>query len=240
MSNIEIVEIAEIPVKKRTVVTGFAGAGFVSNTALMYIARSKGFKLVGHLHSNLMPALMILVEGKPRHSFRIYTDASDDIMFLVTESLLSTEPAWTIGQELMAWLKKKGLKEILTFEGFPFSQKDIFGYTTGDKVLQNYGIQPIAEGAVSGVNAVLMDESMKEGVDLTTVFIPTRSINSIDYHGVLDTIQVLNTMFKLDVDTTELSRMAENMDKAAAQQRPPQQQRRGGFLGRILPGESDA
>ena len=238
MSDIEIVELTKIPIKKRTVITGFAGAGFIGNTALMHAARAKGFKQVGHLHGNMMPALMILVEGKPRHSFRIYTDVSDDFMFLVTESMSSAESAWTIGQELMTWLKKKGLKEIVAFEGFPFAQKGIFGFTTGEKNLQSYGIQPIAEGAISGVNASLLDEAMKEGVEWTTIFVPTRVISSIDYQGAVDAIQVLNTMFKMDVDTEELRRMSEAVTRATeAHQR--QQQKRGGFLNRILPGETD-
>jgi predicted ATP-grasp superfamily ATP-dependent carboligase len=165
LPSIEIVELSEIPVKKRTVVTGFAGAGFIGNTALMYAARSKGFKQVGHLHGNILPAMMILVEGKPSHSFRIYTDASDEYMFLVTESMLQSDAAWTIGHELMKWLKSKGLKEIVSFEGFPFAQKGLYGFTTGNKNLQGYGIKPISEGAVSGVNASLLYEAMKEGVE---------------------------------------------------------------------------
>ena len=237
MSNIEIVELVNIPIKKRTVITGFAGAGFIGNTALMHAARVKGFTQVGHLRGNMMPALMLLVEGKPRHSFRIYTDASDDFMFLVTDSMFSAEPAWTIGQELVAWLRKKGLKEIVALESFPFAQKGTFGFTTGDKNLQSYGVQPITEGAISGVNASLLDEAIKEGVEWTTIFVPTRIISSIDYLGASEAIQVINTMFKLGVDAEDLRRMSEAVTRAsAAYQR--QQQKRGGFLDRILPGET--
>lgn len=237
MSGIEIVELSEVPVKKRTVVTGFAGAGFIGNTALMYAARSKGFKQVGHLHGNVLPAMMILVEGKPSHSFRIYTDASDDYMFLVTESMLQPEAAWTIGHELMRWLKGKGLKEIVALEGFPFAQSGLFGFTTGDKSLQGYGIKPISEGAISGVNASLLYESMKEGVEWTTVYVPTRVISSIDYQGAVDAVQVLNTMFKLDVDPEQLRRTSEAIAKATETHRQ-QQRKRGGFLDRLLPGET--
>ena len=238
MSSIEIVELENIPIKKRTVITGFAGAGFIGNTALMHAARVKGFKQVGHIHGNMMPALMLLVEGKPCHSFRIYTDSSDDFMFLVTDSMFSAEPAWTIGQELMIWLKKKGLKEIVAFESFPFAQQGVFGYTTGDKNLQGYGIQPIADGAISGVNASLLDEAMKEGVEWTTIFVPTRIISNIDYQGAVDAIQALNKLLKLDVDTEVLRRISEAVTRATeAHQR--QQQKRGGFLNRILPGETD-
>jgi predicted ATP-grasp superfamily ATP-dependent carboligase len=232
MSSIEIVELDDIPSKKRTVVTGFAGAGFIGNTALMHAARTKGYKQVAHLHGKMMPPTMILVEGKPKHSFRIYTDASDEYMFLISESMLQAESAWTIGQELMAWLKKTGLKEIVAFEGFPFAQKGIFGFTTGEKNLQGYGIQPITEGAVSGVNASLLYEAMKEGVDWTSVFVPARLLSTIDYKGIMDAVQVLNTMFKLDIDTEQLSRMSEAFTRATAARQ--QQQKRGSLLDRVL------
>jgi len=238
LSSIEIVELSEIPVKKRTVVTGFAGAGFISNTALMYAARAKGYRQVGHLRGDAMPPMMILVEGRPAHSFRIYTDAPDDHMFLVTESMLQGDSAWAIGRTLMGWLKEKGLKEIVSLEGFPFAQKGVYGFTTGDKNLQGLGIQPIMDGAISGVNASLMDEAIRGGVEWTTIFVPTRLIGSIDYQGAVDAIQTLNNMLRLDVDPEQLRSMSEAIAKATEAHRQ-QQRKRGGFLDRIIPGESD-
>ena len=232
MSSIEIAELSKVPVKKRTVVTGFAGAGFIGCTALMYAARAKGFRQVGHLHGDAMPPMMLLVEGKPRHGFRIYTDASDDYMFLVTESMLQSDSAWAIGRALMAWLKEKGLREIVAFEGFPFAQKGLYGFTTGDRDLQGLGVQPLSEGAITGVNASLLYEAIREGVEWTTVFVPTRLVNSIDYQGAVDAVEALNTMFGLGVDAGQLRRMSEAVARAA-ETHQRQQRKRGGFLDRI-------
>jgi predicted ATP-grasp superfamily ATP-dependent carboligase len=239
LSSIEIVELSEIPVKKRTVVTGFAGAGFIGNTALMYAARVKGYRQVGHLRGDAMPPMMILSEGRPAHSFRIYTDASDAHMFLVTESMLQGDSAWAIGRTLMGWLKKKGVKEIVSLEGFPFAQKGVYGFTTGGKNLLGLGVQPIMDGAISGVNASLLDEAIRGGVEWTTIFVPTRLISSVDYQGTVDAIQVLNTMLGLDVDPEQLRGMSEAVAKATEAHRQ-QQRKRGGFLDRIISGESGA
>ena len=234
MSNIEIVELTEIPLKSRTIVTGLAGAGFVGNTALMQAVRAKGFKQVGYVHGSNMPPMMILVDGKPSHSFRIYTDPSDEYMFLVTEAILQAEAAWEMGHELISWLMEKGLKEIIAIEGFPFAQKGVYGFTTGTKNLLGYGIQPISEGAMSGVNASLLFEAMDEDIDWTTVFVPARLIGSIDYQGAFEAVQVLNTMFNMGIEADQLKRTAEAVAKAAELQ---QQRRRGGggLLGRIFP-----
>ena len=238
MSSVEIVELSEVPVKKRTVVTGFAGAGFIGNTALMYAARSKGYRQVGHLQGDAMPPMMILSEGRPAHSFRVYTDAPDENMFLVTESMVQADSAWAIGRALMGWLKEKGLKEILSLEGFPFAQKGLYGFTTGARNLQAVGVQPISDGAVSGVNATLLDEAIRGGVDWTTVYIPTRLIGGVDYQGAVDAVQALNTILGLGVDTEQLRTTSEAVAKAAEAQR--RQRQRGGFLDRIIPRETGA
>jgi predicted ATP-grasp superfamily ATP-dependent carboligase len=232
MSSIEIVELTKVPVKNRTVVTGLAGAGFIGNTALMHAVRAKGFKQVGYVHGTAMPPMMILVEGKPSHSFRIYTDPSDEYMFLVTESILQAEAAWEIGHKLIKWLKGKGLKEIIALEGFPFAQKGVFGFTTGVKNLQGYGIQPISDGAMSGVNASLLFKAMEEGIAWTTIFVPARLIGSIDYQGAFEAVQVLNTVFNMEVEAEQLKRMSEAIAKATELQQ--QRRRGGGFLSRIV------
>ncbi len=239
MPSIEIVELTKIAEKKRIAVTGFAGAGSVGNTALMHAVRAEGFEQVAYVHGDMMPPLMILVEGKPRHGFRVYADGKDRLMFLVTEVLLSTESAWAVGRELMTWLREKGLEEIIALEGFPFAQagRRVFGFTTGGRDLQGYGVQPLTEGAVPGVNAALLDEAVKQGVDWTTIFIPTQVIGGVDYGGAADAVQVLNKMLNLDIDTERLHVMSETMARAA--RTVQRQQKKGGLLGRIFPGEHD-
>lgn len=235
MSSIEIVELEKVPKKRRVAVTGFAGAGSVGNAALMHAVRSMGFKQVAYVRGDLMPPLMVLVEGEPRHGFRVYVDGKDRLVFLVTEALFSNESAWAVGRELMAWLTGKGLEEVVAIEGFPFAQtrKLVFGFTTGGRDLQGIGVQPLSEGAVSGVNAALLDEAVKRGVDWTSVYVPTQVIGGVDYLGAADALQVLNRMLGLEVDTERLHAMSETVARAAQRR-----QKKGGLLGRVFPGES--
>jgi predicted ATP-grasp superfamily ATP-dependent carboligase len=186
-----------------------------------------------------MSPLMILAEGRPTHSFRVYTDAPDDHMFLVTESMVQGDHAWAIGRTLMRWLKEKGLKEMVSLEGFPFAQKGVYGFTTGARNLQAVGVQPISDGTVSGINAALLDEAIRGGVEWTTIFVPTRLISGVDYQGAVDAVQALNTMLGLDVDTEQLRRTSEAIARAAEAHRK-QQRGRGGLLDRLIPREADA
>lgn len=241
MSSIEIVELAEVPKGRRVAITGFAGAGSIGNTALMHMVRVGGYRQVAYVGGDALPPLMILVQGEPRHGFRVYSDAEDRYLLLVTEAMFSSEAAWAVGRELMRWLREKGLEEIIALEGFPFSQAErrVYGFTTGGRDLVGASVQPLSEGAVPGVNASLLEEAVRLGVDWTTVFVPTQVIGGVDYRGAAEAVEVLNRMLGLDVDAGQLRSISEAMSRAAraAQQ---QRQKRGGLLGRILPGETDA
>lgn len=212
-SNVEIIEVSSLKKNKPTVVTGFTGPGFIANTALMYIVRNKGFKLRAQLRSHLIPPIILIINSKLTPSFRIYGDETDRLLFVICDSLLAVENAWPIGLKLMEWLLEKGVKEIVSIEGMPFSvlaeEKPILGFSTTGRELTQYGTQPTREGGVSGLNAVILDESMKHGIPWISLFVPTPIVSAIDYEGAAAIIEVLNKMFKLGVDVTPLRKTAD-------------------------------
>ena len=74
--DVIIEEVNPIENMKHTVLCGFSGPGFLGNTALMYITRSKNLELKARVRSRLLPPSVILVEGRPVNPFRIYSDDS--------------------------------------------------------------------------------------------------------------------------------------------------------------------
>jgi predicted ATP-grasp superfamily ATP-dependent carboligase len=160
-------------------------------------------------------------------------------MFLVSEATITGKSAWDIGQELMRWLQEKGVNEIISMEGFPFANPSdsIFGFTTGDKNLLEYNVQPIDQGAVSGINASLLENAIKKDIPWTTIFIPTRIVSGIDYKATISAIQVLGNMFNIDINTEQLEKLSDAIT-AAAKNRQQRQEKKGSFLDRILPGQN--
>jgi predicted ATP-grasp superfamily ATP-dependent carboligase len=211
--KVDIVEISPVKRNKPTAIVGFAGPGFIGNTALMYIVRNKRFPQKAQVKSHLLPPMMLLIEGTPSSVFRIYGDDKNEILFVMSEALITNENAWPIGLKVMEWLGEKGVKEIISIEGLPFGsigeKRPIFGYSTPQRDLTKYGVQQTTEGGVSGLNAVMLDESMKQGVSWVTLFVPTAQAQAIDYGGVAAVIEVLNKMFKLGVDKSPLEKSDE-------------------------------
>jgi len=232
LGSVEIVETAPLRRGRYTVITGFAGAGFIGNTALMYIVRSKGFRQRAYLKSDLIPPMMLLIEGRPIHSFRVYSDDQERLLFLITESLISSESVWEVAQRLMQWLKDKGAREFVAIEGMPFgapsADRRVYGFTLDERNLAEFGVQAISEGAVSGINAVMLEESLGSKISWMSLLVPTNLVSNIDYGGSFVAVETLNRMFKLGVDATPLKQRDEMLRKAI------ESQRGGGFLGGLF------
>ena len=95
-----------------------------------------------------------------------------------------------------------------------------------EKELEEHGVTMTKEGGVSGVNAVLLEESMKDRIPWTTLFVPTIQGQSVDYGGAAAVIDVLNNMYNLGVEVEPL-RQSEEIRKRMVQRARGEQK---GFL----------
>lgn len=207
LKAVEVIETSPIKKGDYRVVLGFAGAGFIGNTATMYAVRAKGFRQVAYVKSSQLPPMTLIMNGNPIQSFRVHIDENDRIIFVVTESLIPTEGCRPIAVELLEWLKLKGAKEIYSIEGLPFSNvsSEIRALVYTNKIdPAKLGYPPLREGALSGVNSCIMDQCLEEGFPFAFFFVPTNKLTSIDYTGSADAIDILNKTFKLGVDPSPL------------------------------------
>jgi predicted ATP-grasp superfamily ATP-dependent carboligase len=92
------------------------------------------------------------------------------------------------------------------------------GFTTGKKVLTSYGINPVAQGAISGLHATLLEGALTRNIPWTNVFVPSPVAGGIDYTGVISVINLLNKMYGLNVDTTHLKKLSDDIQKRFTQE----------------------
>jgi predicted ATP-grasp superfamily ATP-dependent carboligase len=218
--SVEIRENKPLEKGSYRAVIGCAGAGFIGNTASMFIARSKGFQQVAAVKSNYIPPMTLITNGAPMHSFRIHLDEAEKILFIITESLIPAEGCRPIAEELLRWLKEKGVGEIYSLDGLPFSavSTEIKALTYAFNIdLSKHGYPALKEGALSGINSCMLEECIEKGYPYACIFIPTNRLTNIDYPGSADAIDVLNKLFKLGVDSSPLRGPDEVQKKAAEQ-----------------------
>jgi predicted ATP-grasp superfamily ATP-dependent carboligase len=231
-NSVDIVEVAPIRKNSATVITGFYGPGFIANSSLMHIVRNKGFRLKAHIKSQLIPPMMLLIGGRLTTTFRIYGNEDDSLLLVICDSLIPTENTWTVGKRLMEWLQKKGVKEFYAIEAMSLAtqspERPIFAFSIPAKDLDQYGVRPVAEGGISGVNAVLIDEAITRKIPFTTLLVATPLAAAIDYGGTASIVEALNRIFKFGVDTSNLKRGAEMQMKMTERMRG---EKTGGILG---------
>jgi uncharacterized protein len=220
MIDVEIYETIPLNKGNYKAILGFAGPGFIGSTAVMFISRYKKLKQVAEIRSPYIPPMTLIIEGTPTPSFRIYFDALNDLIFIVTESLIPAEGCWPIAKELFKWLIEKGAKEIYSLEGLPFSVSSseikVLGYS--NKIdLNVFGIPSLKEGAITGLDSCIMKECIDNGTTYVSLLLPTNKLTNIDYGGAANAIDMLNKIFKLEVDSTPLKISDESIKKSSVQ-----------------------
>ncbi|MCW3992079.1 MAG: PAC2 family protein [Candidatus Bathyarchaeota archaeon] len=232
--SVEIVETAPFREEKTTVVTGFAGPGFIGSTALMYIVRNRGLRQRAYVRTQLVPPMMLLIDGQPKHALRIYGGEKESPLMVVSEALISGESCWRLGAKLMEWLSEKGASAVVSIEALPYSppsmERVVFGFSTPRRDLPNFGVQTTREGVVSGMNACLLEECLRRDISWTSLFVGTNIVSGIDHGGTAAAIEVLNKMFGLAVDAAPLKQRGE-MIRQMAERRTKAEA--GGFLGSL-------
>jgi predicted ATP-grasp superfamily ATP-dependent carboligase len=218
--KVEIKEGKPIEKKNYKAILGFAGAGFIGNTALMFVVRTRGFQQVAYVKSQYVPPMTLITNGSPMPSFRVHLDESTNTFLVITESLIPSEGCWPIAWELLKWLKAKGVQEIYSLDGLPFSvvSSEIKAMVYSHKIdFSKYNFPGIREGAISGINSCMLEECVEKEYPYACLFIPTNKLTSIDYSGAADAIDVMNQVFKFGVDASPLRGSEETQHKVAEQ-----------------------
>jgi predicted ATP-grasp superfamily ATP-dependent carboligase len=218
--QVEIKEKKPLEKKNYKAILGFAGAGFIGNTASMFIVRTRGFQQVAYVKSQHVPPMTLIANGSPMPSFRVHLDESTNTFMVVTESLIPSEGCWPIAWELLKWLKAKGVQEIFSIDGLPFSaiSSEIKAMVFAHKIdFSKYNFPGVREGAISGINSCVLEECVEKDYPYACLFIPTNKLTSIDYSGAADAIDVLNQVFKFGVDSSPMRGSDEAQRKAAEQ-----------------------
>ena len=229
MDEIEIIEHIPLKEKKPIVITGLTGPGLVANTSAKHIIKEMGLKLRAELRSKMIAPMIMYQNGGLLNPLRIYSDDEGKIIFIVCDTPLDTESAWQIGERITKYLEELNVREYVLIESMPFQiqsgNRVVFGFGSYSRDVSSFGVSPIAEGGISGLNAVIVDYASKHKTPWLTLIASTSASAMIDYGGALGIVTVLNKMFDLDVDVTFLEKTSNLASRPMEESK-----RRGGVL----------
>ena len=89
--DIRIIEEGVIDWDEPTVITGFPGPGFVGETTAMYIIDSLQLREIGHVDSELIPPMLVVMGPSLRPPFRIHANEDADLIIIVDNQPIPME-----------------------------------------------------------------------------------------------------------------------------------------------------
>ncbi len=230
MANVQVVETGQLRKGEYRAVLGFAGVGFAGGTACMFIARSRGLRMVAYVSSPLLPPMTLVVNGELAPSFRIYADEENRLLYAVTELLLSPDASHAVASELVKWMREKGVKEIYIMDGYPGVASPegpkALGIAQGIDLSKAEVIQ-LREGAVSGLSSSALEACRESGIPFAVLLIPTTKLTTIDHSASADAVETLAKIFKIELDASMLRNAAGTV---------AQPKQKGSILGKFKPG----
>lgn len=229
----KVIEGEKIEIEEPTVITGFPGPGFVGETTAMLISDALRMRVLGHVESELIPPMLVVMGTEMRPPFRIHGNEDLNVLVVVDNQPIPMEHHRTVIRGLMDWLVQRNVKEIVATDGLPMPDETLEGSVVGfstDQMklaeLGRLGVLPLTSGAVTGMNAAFLELCQRKGVTFTGLLAPTRRISATNWRGVTSIVDVLNSTVGLNIDVSSILR---GVEQVAATAESPVGKKRGIF-----------
>jgi uncharacterized protein len=169
LSEVKIIERRKIPAEA-TLIFAFPDVGLVGVIAASHLIDELGLTEVAYLDSNLLPPLIVLHEGLPHSSIRIF--AGQDILLAVSEVPVPTDVIYPIMDALINWGKSKNVKLMISLSGMPIQDRqdatELKSFAAASnvealKTAQEKGLEILMDGYMVGPQAVVLQRAAEAG-----------------------------------------------------------------------------
>ena len=196
------------------VLVGFPGSGLVGSIALQYLVDQLEFELIGTMTSKYFPPLAMMNKGVINDPVRIY--AKNGIAAVVADIPIHPMICYEIANGFLDWLAPFKPKEVVTIAGIITNEpeKRVFGVATTTEALPRIAdltiILPV--GSISGIASSILTECRIRGIPAYGLLGET--VNAPDPRSSAATIDVLNKMYNLGLDTRPLLDQAVEIEQS--------------------------
>jgi uncharacterized protein len=195
-----------------SVLMGFPGSGLVGSIALQYMVDQLEFTQIGSMNSKYFPPLAMMNRGVINVPVRIYE--KNNIAAIVADIPIHPMICYEVANGIMDWLMPFKVREVVTIAGIITNEpeKRVFGVATSDEALPRIQektiILPI--GSISGIASSILTECKIRNIHAYGLLGET--INAPDPRASAASIEVLNTMYDLNLDVKPLLEQAEEIE----------------------------
>jgi uncharacterized protein len=216
LSEIKVIEKAQIPTGA-VMLFGFPDVGLVGVIAASHLIEELGLAEIAYLDSRLMPPLIVLHEGLPHSSIRVF--GNDKIMLAVSETPISAEIIYQVMDTLIEWGRSKKVNLMVSLSGMPIEDRQdakelkVFAAASSPetlKTVKDKGIEALMEGYMVGPQAIMLMRASQIGIPAITLMAQC-FLNYPDPESAAEVLKSLATMTGIKVEIAKLLEKGEEI-----------------------------
>ncbi|MCL5786765.1 MAG: PAC2 family protein [Candidatus Marsarchaeota archaeon] len=194
-----------------TLIEGFPSAGLVGPMAVSYMIDKLKPEYIGYIASQRFPPIAAIHNAIPMHPARLYKYDKLKIILVMAEFVIPADAVSDVAMELISFCKKNKINQVFSISGMAMKKPKDNIYLIGPqemlKKAASNSIKPIAEGAVAGVNAILLINAQQYGIKAANVLVEVDPAITDPKYAEL-AIEGLQKLMPLDIDLDELDKEA--------------------------------
>jgi uncharacterized protein len=208
---------------------GFPSVGLISSIASSFIVKTLKLERVASMISPGFPPYTLVYDGVPSPPARIYAgermcdeegEQCEQIVVITAEFMPKPELMKPVADIILDWCRSKGIETIITLEGMNTgmdpAEAKMLCIASGEKcrsMVEDYGLDDMKEGMVSGISGVLLYEADRLGRDVMCLLGPAK-VDIPDARGAARLLEIVGKMLpELKLDPDPLYREAEEIEQ---------------------------
>ncbi len=209
LREVNIVETK--PVKQvKYCLLGSPDVGLVGAIAVSFVIQALKMDVVASLDADILPPLVVVHNGVPQGPFRAYV--RNDLAALISEIPVEPNTIAPVARAIVNWIQSKNVEVLISISGVPVENRldidvpKVYGVGTSLTMLESFkkgDIEPLEEGFMAGLHAVVMRECLKRGVN-NIVLLAQSHLQYPDPGAAASTINSLKSLINLNVDVKKL------------------------------------
>jgi uncharacterized protein len=196
---------------------GFPDVGLVGVIAASHLMEELNLAEVAYMDSKLLPPLIVLHDGLPHSSIRIF--GNHNILLAVSEMPLAADVIYPVIDALIDWGKAKKVKMMVSLSGIPIQDRQdakelkVFAAASTPemlKMVQDKGIEALFEGYLVGPQAIMLMRCAQIGLPAMTLLAQC-FVNYPDPEAAAEVLKGLAKVTGIKVDIAKLLEKGEEI-----------------------------
>ena len=238
--QVRIYEIKRVDVEGAIVIDGFPSVGLVSSIVANYLIDTLGMEQIGIVESPAFPTVSLIRNGDPQHPVRIYAGrppadragrGADKIVAFVSEFHPAPSIIHPLATSIIDWVQEQRCGLLVSPEGLVveaaaphgkggrgprLNDVKVYGVASTRKARELYiepNMTPFAEGVITGIAGVLLNEGRRRGFDVLT-FLAEAQSDYPDARAAAKVIETINQiLLRTPLDPVPLYAEAERIEQ---------------------------